>query len=132
MIENGGGGVTDESGLKAVQQLLDSRLNEFGFETQPLLLSWYNARVAPKFRFEHVCGDTVAFCVTSVANMFEHGFLPFLFGGSCVNERSALDECIEFHLKQACQAVAAFSPIHFKGLATYSLLLSLKRFSPKL
>lgn len=105
--------VTSEE-FVAIRSLLDNCLSSYGFETSPLLMRWYNDQVADKFKFNNLDENCLAFCVISVAHMFEKGFLPFLFENKCHNQRNALDEAIEFYLRGATDQLKEYSPLHYK------------------
>ena len=102
--------------FELIQSLLESQLTPFGFESSPLLIKWYNEQVDKKFKFKSIHEDSLAFCVTSTSEMFERGFLPFVFeSGICRDLRNALDESIGFYLKKMCQDLQNYQPIFYRG-----------------
>ncbi|XP_063722512.1 cyanocobalamin reductase / alkylcobalamin dealkylase-like isoform X2 [Symsagittifera roscoffensis] len=101
--------------FELIQSLLESQLTPFGFESSPLLIKWYNEQVDKKFKFKSIHEDSLAFCVTSTSEMFERGFLPFVFeSGICRDLRNALDESIGFYLKKMCQDLQNYQPIFYR------------------
>ncbi|XP_077981184.1 cyanocobalamin reductase / alkylcobalamin dealkylase-like [Glandiceps talaboti] len=90
--------------MEAVSEKFSDIFPPVGFEFCPFKIGWYNDCVQdPMFKLDYPA-DTLAYNIISAPDMFEKAFMPYVTRLDCLDARDPIDQCVDFHLKQAQEA----------------------------